>query len=273
MITAGLEGAFLEEALLRVSGFLQRQNELKSRVMGAMTYPAILGVVGTGVTIFLVVFIVPMFQGFFDRLERTGTSLPLVTVLLLAVSNVLTQYGAIVAAAVAGSYLAVRRWLQTPHGRTLADCWRLKLPVAGSIYHDLAISRFCRVLGTMLHNGVPLLKALHISSAACDNQLLEKAIASSAENVSSGESLSAPLSASHLIPPTVMAMIRVAEQSNTLETVLLKIADRLDQKVQARLNVFVQMIEPVMLLTIGGIVLFIIVGVLLPVFDLNAAIE
>ena len=273
MVTAGMEGAFLEEALERVAGFLRRQHELKSRVMGAMTYPAILAVVGVGVTAFLIVFIVPMFQTFFDRIERSGSSLPLITVILLVVSDILTRFGWAVATVGLGLAWGAQRFLRTPNGQLWADRWKLKLPGAGTILHDLAISRFCRVLGTLLHNGVPILRSLTISSSACGNRLLKKAVLDSAKNISSGESLSGPLASSGLIPPAVMAMIRVAEQSNSLEKVLIQVANRLDQRVQDRLAVFVQMIEPVMLLTIGAMVLFIIVGVLLPVFDLGAAIE
>jgi general secretion pathway protein F/type IV pilus assembly protein PilC len=273
MVRAGLEGAFLEEALERVAAFLRKQDALRARVVGAMTYPAILGIVGVGVTIFLVTVVVPMFQGFFDRLERSGSGLPMITVLLLAVSNFLVKYGLFAAGAIVALVLLGRRFIRTDRGRELADRWKLRLPVAGSIFHDAAVSRFCRVLGTLLRNGVPLLTSLRISSESAGNRLLQRAILDSAENITSGESLSKPLASSGLIPPPTMAMINVAEQSNTLDEVLVRIADRADQRIERRLDVMVRLVEPVMLLTIGGMVLFIIVGVLLPVFDLNATID
>ena len=120
---------------------------------------------------------------------------------------------------------------------------------------------------------MPLLTSLRISSESAGNRLLQKAILDSVENITSGESLSKPLAASGLIPPPTMAMISVAEQSNSLDEVLVRIADRADQRIERRLDVMVRLVEPVMLLTIGGMVLFIIVGVLLPVFDLNATID
>jgi type II secretory pathway component PulF len=273
MVRAGLEGAFLEEALERVASFLRKQDALRARVVGAMTYPAILGIVGVGVTIFLVTVVVPMFQGFFDRLERSGSGLPTITVVLLGVSNFLVKYGLFVAVAVVVLVVAARRYVKTDRGRELADRWKLKLPIAGRIFHDAAVSRFCRVLGTLLRNGVPLLTSLRISSESAGNRLLQKAILDSVENITSGESLSKPLAASGLIPPPTMAMISVAEQSNSLDEVLVRIADRADQRIERRLDVMVRLVEPVMLLTIGGMVLFIIVGVLLPVFDLNATID
>ncbi len=272
MVRAGLEGAFLEEALERISGFLRKQEALRMKVIGSMTYPAILAVVGVGVTIFLVMFVVPMFQGFFDRLERSGTGLPLVTVILVSTSQFLVRYGLFVAAAVVTVVVFVQRWMRTSAGRDWTDRWKLKIPVAGKIFHDTAVARFCRVLGTLLRNGVPLLTALRISSESTGNQLLQKAVLQSVETISSGDSLSRPLAASGLIPPPIMAMISVAEEANTLDVVLVRIADRIDQRIERQLDMMVRMVEPMMLLVIGSMVLFIIVGVLLPVFDLNASI-
>lgn len=273
MVRAGLEGAFLEEALERIASFLRKQEALRLKVVGSMTYPAILGVVGVGVTLFLVVFVVPMFQEFFDRLARSGGGLPLVTVLLLAVSHFLVRYGLFVAAGVIGLVIALRKWMGTPVGRQRADRWKLKLPLVGKIFHDAAVSRFCRVLGTLLGNGVPLLNALRISSESTGNRLLQETVMESVQTISSGDSLSRPLAASGLIPPPVMAMISVAEQANTLDEVLVRIADRSDEKIERKLDVLVRMIEPIMLLIIGSMVLFIIMGILLPVFDLNATID
>ncbi len=153
------------------------------------------------------------------------------------------------------------------------DEFKLKIPLVGSIVHDSSVSRFCRVLGTLLHNGVPILRSLDISSASAGNVLLEEAIKDSAENISSGNLLSQPLSESGLIPQQVMAMIRVAEESNTLDEVLIKISDRMDQKTERRLDSLVRLVEPLMLLAIGAVVAFIIIGVLLPVFDINSAID
>ena len=273
MVRAGLEGAFLEEALQRVSSFLRKQDALRAQVIGALTYPLILAVGGLGVTLFLVIFVVPMFQGFFDRLERAGTGLPLVTVILLGLSHFLLRYGLLVAAACAGLVILARKLLSTEAGLDWADRWKLRIPLAGTIFHESAVSRFCRVLGTLLRNGVPILKSLEISSGSSGNRLLSSAIIASAEHISTGELLSRPLAESGLIPAPVMAMIRVAEESNSLDEVLVKIADRMDQKIQRRLDVMVRMVEPMMLLLIGGMVMFIIIGILLPVFDLNSTFD
>ncbi len=128
------------------------------------------------------------------------------------------------------------------------------------------------MLGTLLRNGVPILKALRISSASTGNRLLARAIRDSAENVSAGESLSRPLAVSGLIPPNIMAMISVAEEANTLDTVLLNVADRIDQRIQRQLAMMVRLVEPMMLVLIGGVVLFILVALLLPIFDMSTAV-
>ncbi len=272
MVRAGQEGAFLEEALQRTALFLRKQDEMRSKIVGALTYPIILGIVGTIITSLMVVFLVPKFQPFFDRLEQTGAGLPTITVMLLGLSYVLMNYGPLVLIAFGSIALGIHQALKSPTGRRLLDRVKLKSPIVGVIFHDAAVSRACRVLGTMLRNGVPLLKSLRISSESTGNILLAEAMLKSADNVTAGDSLSKPLAASGLIPPQIMAMIRVAEESNTLDEVLVKIADRIDSRIERRLEVMVRMIEPLMLIVIGAMVMFVIIGVLLPVFDLNSSV-
>ena len=245
---------------------------MRSKIIGALTYPIILGVVGSIIVAAMVVFLVPKFQPFFDRLEQNGTGLPLITIVLLGASKLLMNYGLLVILAVAGIVFGITRWINTESGRRMVDQIKLKTPLVGDIFHDAAVSRACRVLGTMLKNGVPLLRSLRISSESTGNVLLAEAMLKSAENVTAGDTLSKPLAASGLIPPQVMAMIRIAEESNTLDEVLVKISDRIDGRIERKLEVMVRMIEPMMLIFIGGMVMFVIVGVLLPVFDLNSSI-
>lgn len=273
MVRAGQEGAFLEEALHRTSNFLRKQDEMRAKIVGALTYPIILGVVGTLITSLMIVFLVPKFQPFFDRLEASGSGLPLVTVLLLQISHGLMRYGLLLPLPIAAVVIGWRKFVASDRGRLWWDTWKLKVPVLGDIFHDAAISRACRVLGTLLRNGVPLLKSLRISSESTGNRLLQNVMLESADNVTTGDTLAKPLAASGLIPPQVMAMIRIAEESNTLDEVLVKIADRIDQQIERRLEVLVRMIEPLMLVVIGSMVMFVIVGVLLPVFDLNSTVN
>lgn len=273
MVRAGAEGAFLEDALKRTADFLELQEELKWRVVGAMAYPAFLAVAGTCVVFVLVVFFVPKFAELFARLEQQGGGLPAATVALLWLSDALGRYGLLLAAAIGFGFVWLRQAVRTERGRLVADRLKLKIPVAGPIFLNSAVSRFCRVLGTLLKNGVPLLKALSIASDSAGNRVLAAAIRASAENISSGESLSRPLADCGLIPRPIMAMISVAEESNTLDTVLVSIADGLDRKIGRQLDIMVRLVEPVMLLVMGTVILFVLVALLLPVFDMSATMS
>ncbi len=272
MIRAGSEGAFLEEALTRIATFLELQEELKSRVKGAMVYPLILMTVGTIVTLSLVIFFVPKFESLFDRLESQGAGLPTATVALLAISHFLMSYGLVLLVALVPIVLGIVKVLRTSKGQAWLDRVKLKLPLAGKIFHDTAVSRFCRVLGTLLRNGVPILKALQISSGSVGNQLLAQAILDSAQNISAGQTLSAPLAACGLIPTSTMAMIRIAEESNTLDTVLVGVADSIDKRIEKQLTLMVRFIEPIMLVVIGVAILFVMVALLLPIIEASTTI-
>lgn len=272
MVRAGSEGAFLEDALKRTADFLEKQEELRGRIVGAMTYPAILAGTGFVITVVLIVFFVPKFSELFARLEEQG-GLPFATTMLLALSNILGKYGLIVAAAVAAVVYWARRQLATEQGRLLADKWKLKIPVAGKIFMGYAISRFCRVLGTLLRNGVPLLKSLEISSDSTGNRVLSQAINKSAENVSSGETLAKPLAECGLIPRPVMAMISVAEESNNLDNVLINIADGIDRQTSVQLDLMVRLLEPLTLLVMASAILFVLIALLLPVFQMSSTVN
>ncbi|MCH2211668.1 MAG: type II secretion system F family protein [Fuerstiella sp.] len=272
IIRAGTEGAFLEKSLQQTAGFLERQEELNGKIRGAMAYPAFLSVAGITVTIVLIVFFVPKFADMFSELERNGT-LPVATILLLQLSDILgSVYGVLVAIGAAGAVIGIRKWMVTPRGRKIVDGTKTKLPVFGPLFLNGATSRFCRILGTLLRNGVPMLKALEISSDSAGNVVLGMAIRDSAENISSGATLSEPLSACGLIPGNVMAMISIAEEANNLEDVLTRIADSLDKRVSRQLDSMVRLIEPALLMVMGSAVLFVIVALLLPVFEMSSSI-
>lgn len=269
MVRAGSEGAFLEDALKRTADFLELQEELKSRVTGAMAYPAFLAIAGFVVTVVLVVFFVPKFAELFAQLERQG-GLPTATVALLWISDTLGKYGILMAAGSAGLVAFLRTKARTPQGRLFVDRLKLRIPVVGSIFLGSATSRFCRVLGTLLRNGVPLLRALEISRDSTGNHVLSEAIRESAENVTSGDTLSKPLARCGLLAPPVMAMIRVAEESNNLENVLINIADGIDRKTSRQLDIMVRLVEPIMLMVMGVVIMFVLVALLMPVFDMSS---
>ncbi|NOY28618.1 MAG: type II secretion system F family protein [Planctomycetes bacterium] len=263
IVRAGGEGGFMEEALERVAKFTDQQAEMKSRVMGAMAYPIFLLVFSVVIVSVLIIFFVPKFESLFSRLREVG-ELPLLTDWLLGFSDAVIRYGIFIALGIGGLVMLLRAQLSTESGRWFLDHWKLRIPQAGTIYRNLAVSRFCRVLGTLLHGGVPIVLALKISSDSTGNRVLAKAINDAAENITAGQSLAAPLMASGHFPSDVIEMIGVAEQSNTLETVLTDVADTLERQTWRRLDMLVRLVEPVMLLVMASQVLVIVVALLMP---------
>jgi general secretion pathway protein F/type IV pilus assembly protein PilC len=270
ILRAGGEGGFLEEALDRVAWFTEQQDDLRSRVLGALAYPVFLAVVGTIIVSVLVVFFVPQFEGLFGQLRGRG-ELPAVTDWLLWLSHGLRTWGLILLIGLAILVLLARTKLATDAGQRWRDAARLRVPWVGTIHLNLAVARFCRVLGTLLNAGVPILRSLEISSRATGNRILATAIRDAAENISEGESLTRPLATCGHFPPTVVEMIAVAEESNTLETVLTDIADALERRTWRRLDLLVRLLEPVMLLILAGVVLLVVIALLLPVMKMSMA--
>lgn len=265
MVRAGEEGGFLEDALQRIAAFTEHQEEIKAKVIGASVYPLILMVIGTVIVTIMLIYFVPQFEPLFDGLREAG-QLPWATTALLAMSQLLTKYAWVaMLALLAGAYFG-QQSLQTAGGRRALDAWRLKLPGGGALVRSLAIARFCRVLGTLLHNGVPMLNSLRIAKDATGNIVLSEAIATAAERISSGKSLAKPLADSGHFPIDVIEMISVGEEANNLEQVLIQVAEKMERYTQRRLDLAVRLLEPLLLVVMAAIILFVVVALLLPIF-------
>jgi general secretion pathway protein F len=271
MVRAGQEGGFLEDVLRRIADFTEHQEDLKSKVTGALAYPVFLAAVGFIVLNVLVIFFVPRFEPIFKKLEEQG-ELPGLTMAIVGVSHVLQRQGVWLLGLAAAAFYGYRRWAATPAGRRVTDRLRLRLPGAGPIFRNLALSRFCRILGTMLHNGIPILQALRVAKDSTGNRVLAEAIDKSAENIKGGDSLAEPLAASHHFPRDIVEMIAVGEESNNLEKVLLDISTGLEKRTSRQLDLFVRLLEPVMLLVMAAITLLVVAGLLLPVFKMGSAV-
>ena len=271
MVRAGGEGGFLEEALDRVAKFTEQYEDLKSRTTGALAYPIFLMVVGTSVVSVLIIFFVPKFAVIFESLRDQG-ELPLLTDWLLTFSATVRDWWLFILVGLVALVFVLRARVATDTGRRTADLIKIRLPMVGGIFLNLAVARFCRVLGTMLHNGVPILKSLEVSRDAAGNQVLADAIEDASENISGGQSLAAPLRACGFFPLSVVEMISVAEESNTLDRVLVEIADSLELRTERRLDLFVRLLEPIMLLVLAGIVLMVVMALLLPVIKMSQTI-
>jgi general secretion pathway protein F/type IV pilus assembly protein PilC len=272
MVRAGEEGGFMEDVLERIANFTEHQEDLKSKVIGAMAYPIFLAVAGVVILNILVLVFVPKFEPIFKKLDEKG-ELPWLTTMLIGVSHFMLDYWWIVAIGCVAGFIGFRNWAKTDGGRILLDGWRLKLPSAGTIYLNLALSRFTRILGTLLKNGIPILQSLRIAKDSTGNRVLSMAIDHAAENVTAGNALAAPLGQCKYIPRDVIEMVSVGEESNHLEKVLLDIADGLERRTARQLELFVRLLEPVMLLVMAAITLLVVAGLLLPVFKMSSAVS
>ncbi len=271
MVRAGQEGGFLEDVLKRTATFVEHQEDMKGKVIGALAYPVFLMLAGMGVLGILVIFFVPKFEPVFKKLKEKD-ALPVLTKYLLMLSNFLQSYGIYVAALVVVLFFVHRSWARTPNGRRRMDIIRLRMPVFGKIYLSLALSRFTRILGTMLHNGIPILRALNIAKDSTGNKVLTEAIEASAENITAGAKLADPLRKNAYFPTDVVEMIAIAEESNSLEKVLVDIADGLERRTTRNLELMVKLLEPVMLLVMALMVLLVVAGLLLPVFKMGQTV-
>lgn len=277
MIRAGGEGGFLEESLVRVAEFTEAQEDIKKRTAGALAYPLVLAVVGTIIVAVLMIFFVPRFDSLFDDLRDRG-ELPAITDWLLWTSGLAWRrefwlpWGVMLLGLVGVGGVLGWQWLASEPGRLWRDRWKLRLPLVGSIFLNMAVARFCRVLGTLLANGVPIVRSLDISSDAAGNRVLAGDIREASETISAGEALADPLAQSGHFPPMVVEMIAVAEESNTLEGVLVQIADSLERQTWRKLDIAVRLLEPLMLLMLASVVLVLVVALLVPILKMSMTI-
>jgi len=270
MVRAGEEGGFLEDVLKRIATITEHQEEMKSSVIGALVYPMFLVVVGTTVVSVLIVFFVPKFAGTFDAMKERG-ELPWATTALMGISEAVQGYWVYGIIAIVAIVIGLQQWLATEPGRAFWSRFQLRAPGLGRVIRSLAIARFCRVLGTLMQNGVPLLQSLRIAKDATGNKVLADAIDHATENITAGKSLARPLGASGEFPIEVVEMIAVAEEANNLENVLIGISDNLERRSDRELQMVVRLLEPVLLLMMAVVVLFVFVALLVPILQSSGA--
>lgn len=260
MIRAGEKGGFLEEVLSRVSEFVRRQDELRNKFIGSMIYPCVLLLGGlTAITVLMMV-VVPKIRPLLEAQD-----LPWPTMVVFGASDVLGKRYLEVFGVVLVVLMIVTGFFQSSLGRRLLAKLQLRAVGFGKIYTMVALCRFCRIFGTLLANGIPIINALRISKDSTGNEILAEAIDKAADSVTAGEALAKPLAKSKVFPPAMMDMIAVAEESNTLEKVLIGIADTQEARTARQIDLFVRLLEPLMLLIMGMMVMFIAVALLLPI--------
>jgi type II secretory pathway component PulF len=267
MVRAGETGGFLDVVLGQIADFRARERDLKSRVRGALVYPAVLMVLASAVLLVLMLWFIPRFSGVF---ETFGAQLPALTKAIIATSKFSLQYGWLIAIVLAAVGLVTYRSLQSDAGRRLVERTTLRIPGLGVVLARFALVRFCRMLGTLLGAGVPLVTSLRVSREAIGNQTLADAVALSIEEVQQGKPLSRSLaSCRQLFPPTVIEMIAVAEESSRLDKELTRLSLSYESDLDRRLRTLVTLAEPLMLFTMAAVVGTIVIGMLLPIFTLQ----
>ncbi len=270
MVEAGEAGGFIEESLERVASFSEQIQELKSRVRAAMAYPILLSVLGTATVVFLLVFFIPRFTQIFSDM---GGALPWPTLVLIGVSNFMQSYGIFLLAALVVLGFIGYRVLGTDSGKLAFDRVKLKIPAVGPVFQKAAIARFARILGTLLKSGVSILDAIEITRKAVGNRWFGLHIEEAYGQVKEGKRLAEPLRGYPEFPRIVVDMIAVGEETGSMEDVLVKIADNYDRQVDRAVKVLVSLMEPLMLIFMGGVVGAIVISMLLPVFTLQSIVK
>ncbi len=271
MVQAGETGGFLDLVLSQIADFQSREKELRSKVTSAMLYPCILVVLALGVLTFLLVFFIPNFEKLF---KGFGAALPLITQLIIAASQAARSYGLFVLAAIFLVGVLVRGSVMSEKGRRVWEGLALRAPVVGTLLSQFAMARFCRMLGTLLGAGVPLVQGLNVARKSIGNQILVDAVSASIERVQAGGRLGESLADCRgLFPGSVVEMVSVAEESGRLDAELVRIASVTEGDLDRQLKTAVAFAEPLMLFIVAGFIGTIFIGMLLPIFTLQQYIK
>jgi type IV pilus assembly protein PilC len=271
MVEAGETGGFLDLVLAQIADFQAREKELKSKVMTALMYPIILLILALGVLIFLLVFFIPRFQLIFASFNA---ELPLITQIIVKTSELVRGYGLFLGAGLVIGFFSLRTWFNSPKGKRAWEGMLLKITLVGPLIAQFAMARFCRMLGTLLQAGVPLISALNVARRSIGNQVLIDAVSDSIDRVKEGKPLGKSLAQNRdLFPGAIVEMISVAEESGKLDVELMRIATVTEGDLDRQLKSVVALAEPVMLFFIAAFIGTIFIGMVIPIFSLQDHIK
>lgn len=271
MVRAGEAGGFLDLVLTQIADFRTREADLKGKVKAALIYPCMLAILATAVVIFLLTFFIPKFQGIF---KQFGSNLPALTQFIVGASDLIKNYGIFVAIAVVGLIVALQRAIRSDSGRRNLEQTFLSIPLLGQVIAHFALVRFARMLGTLIGAGVPLVASLKVAREAIGNQTLADTVLHAIEEVQRGSALSKSLANSpKLFPASVVETIAVAEETGRLDKELVRVALAYEGDLDRQLRMLVSVAEPLLLFLMAGIIGTIVVGMLLPVFNLQDLIK
>jgi general secretion pathway protein F len=267
MVEAGEASGTLEIVLLRLADFTESQVRLKNKIRGAMTYPVIMGVFGFVMMNVIFIFVIPQIAKIFLSMKK---ELPLITKLCIWISEFLQSYWWLVILGIIGSIYLLNKYINTKSGEAKWHALQLKLPVLGVLVKMINVSRFCSTLGTLLNSGVPILPAMTIVKNLIPNVHMKEAIEKARISVSEGASITGPLIQSGYFPSLVTHMIRLGEKSGELEPMLKIISENYEDQVQSKISGLTSVLEPIMMICLGGAIGFIVFAVVIPMMNLNS---
>jgi type IV pilus assembly protein PilC len=270
LVAAGEIGGILDTILNRLAQYIEKNEKLKSKVKGAMVYPSVVLIVAVGVTVVLLLFVTPTFEKMF---KDFGGAMPMPTQIVIDISRWLQHYIGYLIGTIIAAVIAFRAWVNWPRGRVQWDSFAIRTPIFGPLIRKVAVARFTRTLGTMISSGVPILDALEVVAKTAGNAVVEKAIRYTKEKIAEGKTIVQPLSETKVFPPMVVQMIGVGEATGAMDQMLTKIADFYDDEVDAAVAALTSLIEPVMMVFLGGIVGGFLVAMYLPIFSIAGAVK
>ena len=267
MIGAGEASGALETVLRRLTDYTEASVRLRDKLRSAMMYPVLMGIVSALIVIGLFVGVIPKIRRIFESFDA---ALPLPTRIVLGISDGLQAYWLPFLILAGFGVYGVRRYVATPNGRRAWHSLQLRIPIFGNINRMVAVSRFCRTLSTLLDSGVPILTAVNLVKAVVDNDIIAEAVESAGKNIREGQSIAVPLKESGQFPPLVTHMIAIGEKTGELEPMLGKVADAYDTQVENMVGAMTSLLEPLMILTMGGIVTMVALSILLPMMQMSS---
>jgi type IV pilus assembly protein PilC len=272
MVKAGEAGGVLDVILSRLAGFMEKSERLKKRIKGAMIYPAVVFTVTMAILMLIMVFVVPKFEQVFKQLPGLG-ELPALTQALQAFSRFIIDYWYWCILAIVSVVILVKWFAVTRTGRRFIDRMKLRLPIVGPLVRKIVVARFARTFGTLIASGVPILEALDICQHTAGNSVMEEALQKVRDSISEGGTIAEPLGESGIFDDIVVNMIDVGEETGELDKMLIRVADNYDDEVDVAVGSLVSIIEPILIVFMGGAVFLIVLGLFLPLLKLIQSIE
>ena len=269
LVRAGETGGVLDTILRRLSTFLEKSEALKRKVKGAMVYPVVMLIVAVAVVAILLVFVIPVFKEMF---AGAGQKLPAPTLFVIGLSEFVRDYIFYMIVVVGFASYGLRRYHNTPNGRILFDSVALKMPGLGDLIQKVSVARFCSTLGTMLSSGVPIMDALAVTAKTAGNVVVEKAVMTARKAVSEGRFMADPLMETGVFPGMVIRMIAVGEATGALDAMLAKISEFYESEVDTAVQSLTQLLEPIMIVFLGGVCGGMVIAMYLPIFSMAGAI-